>query len=68
MARQAAEAAALVADGERERFELGATSVLFVNLREQVAADADMAVVDARAEASYAHARLQLAMGERLPK
>ncbi len=68
VAYEAAKAASLVAAGERERFELGASSVLFVNLREQVAADSDMAVIDARAEAQYAHARLQLAMGARLTR
>ncbi len=68
VAYEGAKVASLVADGERARFELGASSVLFVNLREQVAADSDMAVVDARAEAQYAHARLQLAMGARLTR
>ncbi len=66
VAQDAAAAAMLVADGERERFELGATTILFVNLREQTAADAEMAVIDAVAESHYARARLQLATGARL--
>ncbi len=66
LSRQSAEAAEKVASGERERFELGATSVLFVNLREQTAADAQISLIDAQAEVAYAAARAQLAMGEGL--
>jgi len=66
LAEQTAEAAREVAQGERERFDLGATTILFVNLREQAAADAEMALIDAQIEAHYAQARLQLAMGQGL--
>ena len=64
IARDAAEAADQVASGERERFELGATTVLFVNLREQAAADAHIAWVDAHADAELAVTRALLTMGE----
>jgi cobalt-zinc-cadmium efflux system outer membrane protein len=66
LARGAAEAALEVAEGERERFGLGATTVLFVNLREQAAADAEVAVIDALAEAQVAIARVLTGSGERL--
>jgi outer membrane protein TolC len=66
LSRQSAEAAEKVASGERERFELGATSVLFVNLREQTATDAQISLIDAQAEVAYAAARAQLATGEAL--
>jgi outer membrane protein TolC len=66
LARGAAEAALEVAEGERERFGLGATTVLFVNLREQAAADAEVAVIDALAEAQVAIARVLTASGESL--
>lgn len=65
-ARRAAEAALQVAEGERERFELGATTVLFVNLREQTAADAEIALIDALADAQIAIARVLTASGESL--
>lgn len=66
VAREGAEAARQVADGERERFELGATTVLFVNIREQAAADAQIHLVDALQEVGLSRARLSNSMGERL--
>jgi cobalt-zinc-cadmium efflux system outer membrane protein len=66
LARDGADVAEKIAMGERERFELGASNLLFVNLREQVAADAMMALVDAEAEASFATAREQLVRGSSL--
>ncbi len=66
VAERAYETARRVADGERERFQLGASTVLFVNLREQAAADAQMSAIDAHAELGYAHARVALAAGESL--
>jgi len=59
-----AELALQVAAGERERFELGATTVLFVNLREQSAADAQMALFDAAAELGFSTVRVLTVMGE----
>ena len=64
VADQAAKLAEQLATGERERFELGATTVLFVNLREQGAADARMALIDASAEVQYSAARLLTVMGQ----
>lgn len=64
LARRTAEVALQVAAGERERFELGATTVLFVNLREQSAADAQMALLDALAELGYSTVRVLTVMGE----
>jgi outer membrane protein TolC len=66
LSRGAADAALQVASGERERFTLGATTVLFVNLREQTAADAQMALIDAEAEVHIAAARMVTAVGESL--
>jgi len=66
IAQRAVDTAEQVASGERERFELGASTVLFVNLREQAAADAQMAAIDAQAELGFANARSQLVTGESL--
>jgi outer membrane protein, heavy metal efflux system len=67
---QAARSAAILAEqlarGERTRLELGATTLLFVNLREQQAADAEVNVIDAMAEWNLAHARARAAMGDSL--
>jgi len=68
VAREGTEAARRVADGERERFELGATTVLFVNIREQAAADAQVHLIDGLLELGQSHARLTTAMGERLSR
>lgn len=46
-----------LAEAERERFEAGATDLLFVNLREQSMAEAEVALVDAAAELWLARAR-----------
>jgi outer membrane protein, heavy metal efflux system len=64
LARRTADLALQVAAGERERFELGATTVLFVNLREQSAADAQMALFDAAAELGFSTIRVLTVMGE----
>ncbi|MET0286548.1 MAG: TolC family protein [Polyangiales bacterium] len=66
VAERAYQTARRVADAERERFELGASTVLFVNLREQAAADAQMSAIDAHAELGYARTRVTLAAGESL--
>lgn len=63
-ARSAATLAEQLALGERTRLELGATTLLFVNLREQQAADAEVNVIDALAEWNLAHARARAAMGD----
>lgn len=66
IAGEAAELAEKVASGERERFELGATTVLFVNLREQSAADARVALIDALAELQSSAARATTVAGASL--
>ncbi|HEY6881957.1 MAG TPA: TolC family protein [Polyangiales bacterium] len=66
VALRAHETALRVANGERERFEFGASTVLFVNLREQATADAHLSAIDARAELGFAHARVTLATGTSL--
>jgi len=57
LAREAAEIATAVANAERRRFELGATELFIVNLREQSAAAAQATLVDAEAALQIAHAR-----------
>lgn len=52
-----------VADGERTRFELGSTSLLTVNLREEAAADAEVSLVDAQADVVASLAALRTARG-----
>ena len=66
LASASASAAEKVAQGERDRFELGATTVLFVNLREQAATDARLAYIDAIAELQYSAARLVTLTGQSL--
>lgn len=58
IARQEAGLADQLAAGERERFRLGATTMLFVNLREQAAFEA--AIREAEALAAYHRARAGL--------
>lgn len=60
--RQAA-LAEQVAAAERRRLELGASNVLTVNLREQVAAEAALELVDAAIAAHVAHAEHRAAQG-----
>ncbi|QRK06299.1 TolC family protein [Archangium violaceum] len=79
LARSAADVARRLARGELTRFEQGATSLLFVNLREQAAVDAELkeikalvdyhrAVIDLRAAtASQEPAPLLDATGPQLP-
>jgi outer membrane protein TolC len=66
LASASATAAEQVAQGERDRFDLGATTVLFVNLREQAATDARLAYIDAVAELQYSAARLVTLTGQSL--
>jgi outer membrane protein TolC len=55
-----------VAVAERRRFELGETDLFVVNLREQAAAEADAARVDAEADLQIAEALFRAAMGDLL--
>lgn len=66
LAERTVEAALQVAAGERERFQLGASTILVVNLREQSAADAQMAMIDALAELQYSAVRVLNVSGESL--
>jgi len=50
-------------EGERFRFGLGATSVLFVNLRERNSVDSEAQVIRAKADYQKAHALYQWAIG-----
>lgn len=53
------DAAAELAEGERRRFEVGASNLIFVNLREQQAAMARMQYIDALAFAEVERTRWQ---------
>jgi outer membrane protein TolC len=50
-------------EGERFRFSLGATSVLFVNLRERNSVDSENQVIRAKADYQKAQALYQWAIG-----
>lgn len=65
LAHEEAAVARALADAELRRFELGDTQLFIVNLREQAAAEARAAEIDARAELLAAHAVWRAAMGER---
>ena len=61
--REAADVAEALATAERRRFEEGVTSMLIVNLREQAAAEARVAVIERVAEALAARATLDAVLG-----
>jgi outer membrane protein TolC len=61
--QEAASVAEQLASAERTRFEQGATSMLFVNLREQAAAEARIGVIERIAEALSARATLDAVLG-----
>lgn len=61
LAREAANVEAAVAEAERRRFELGATELFIVNMREQNAAAARAVLVDAEAVLEIAHAQWRAA-------
>lgn len=50
--------------GERTRFQMGATNLLFVNLRERNVVDAEVTYIQAQAEYHQAQAFYQWAIGE----
>ncbi len=66
LARQSADAAEAVAEAERRRFELGATQLFIVNLREQSAASARASQVSAEAALQVAHARWEVVTAQGL--
>jgi len=60
---ESARLAKMVEDGEAERLKQGASTVLFVNLRELATFDAQTLVVDALFEYARAHAEYRAALG-----
>jgi outer membrane protein TolC len=62
-AAQSLRLAKTLEDGERFRFSLGATSVLFVNLRERNTVDSEIQVIRAKADYQKALALYQWAIG-----
>lgn len=63
LAQTQADLAEQLAAAERSRFDLGDSTILFVNLREEAAADAAASHVDALADYRKARARYQVATG-----
>lgn len=62
-AGQSLQLAKTLEEGERFRFSVGATSVLFVNLRERNAVDSEAQLVRAQADYQKAHAFYRWAIG-----
>jgi outer membrane protein TolC len=62
--RRAAELADRVADGERRRFDLGDSTVLVLNLREEAAAEARLRLIEALRDYWIAVAQYRAAVGE----
>lgn len=62
-AAQSLRLAKTLEEGERFRFSLGATSVLFVNLRERNSVDSEIQVIRAKADYHKAQALYQWAIG-----
>ncbi|MBC8068152.1 MAG: TolC family protein [Deltaproteobacteria bacterium] len=63
IAGRQADLAEQLADAERDRFALGDSNILLVNLREESAADAAASAVDATADYHKSRARYQVATG-----
>jgi outer membrane protein TolC len=57
LAAEAVEKAAELAEAERRRLRAGASNLIFVNVREQAAADARMRLLEATAETHLAWAQ-----------
>ena len=66
LSRQQQQAAKQLEDGERMRFELGETTLLFVNLREIATGDASLQVADAAVSLYKAHADFQAVVADPL--
>lgn len=67
LSRQQQRAAEQLEDGERIRFDLGATTLLFVNLREIAAGDATLQAAEAANALFKAHADYQATLALPLP-
>lgn len=65
LTRREVEVALRLERGERTRFELGDSTLLFVNLREQSTAEAKLREVDALSDYQKARVALRVAMGQR---
>lgn len=63
LARRALEAARVMANAERERLELGQSSILQVNLREEAERNAELSELDALLSYHLARAQYQSALG-----
>lgn len=63
LARRALEAARVMANAERERLELGQSSILQINLREEAERNAELSELDARLAYHLARAQYQSALG-----
>ena len=66
LARAQVEAARALADAERSRFQRGDSTLLFVNIREQAEADAELLEIEALADYHRAAVDLHAALGRRL--
>lgn len=66
LARAQVEAARALADAERNRFQRGDSTLLFVNIREQAEADAELLEIEALADYHRAAVDLHAALGRRL--
>lgn len=64
LSRQQKQAAQQLASGEQDRFDLGESTLLFVNLREIANGDAALMAAEAQANLFKAHANYQAALGE----
>lgn len=66
LVRREVELASALAKAELERFELGDSTLLLVNLREQAAAEAGVREIDAMVDLHRAHAQYRLVQGTSL--
>lgn len=64
-ASKAADVAARLAEGERRRFDMGATTLIWVTMREKTAADAQLDAIQALVDAQFAWAGYRIALVER---
>lgn len=68
LAEQSVQVAGALVLGERQRFDAGATTLFFVNIREQSAAEAQEALIAARVDVGLAIAQLWTTVGWLLPQ
>lgn len=63
LSKQQQQAALALQSGEQERFDLGASNILFVNMREITSGDAAISALEAANNLFKAHADFQVALG-----